>query len=57
MLWDYDGGPRRGNGCFSVDLAQSLELRGKGVDCVPCACRGALSFARVRWFRVSPAAL
>ena len=28
LLWDYDGGARRGNGGFSVDLAQSLELRG-----------------------------
>ena len=56
-LRDYDGGTRRGNGGFSVDFAQSLELHGEGVDCVPCACRGALSCPRARWFRISPAAL
>ena len=58
LLWDYDGGARRGNnGFFSVDFAQSLELRGEGVDCVPCACRWPLSCPRARWFRVFPSAL
>ncbi len=41
LLWDYNGRARRGNSCFSVDLARSPELRGEGVDSVPCACRGA----------------
>ena len=57
LLWDYDGGARRGNGGFSVDLAQSLELRGEGTACVPCSCRGPMSCPRARWFRVTPLAL
>ena len=52
LLWDYDGGGRRGNGAFSVDLARSLELRAEGIDSVPCACRRALPCPRSRWFRV-----
>ncbi len=52
LLWDYDGGARRGNGAFSVDLARSLELRAEGIDSVPCACRGTLPCPRSRWFRV-----
>ena len=52
LLWDYDGGAHRGNGAFSVDLARSLELRAEGIDCVRCACRGALPCPRSRWFRV-----
>jgi hypothetical protein len=52
LLWDYDGGGRRGNGAFSVDLARSLELHAEGIDSVPCACRGALPCPRSRWFRV-----
>jgi hypothetical protein len=51
LLWDYDGGARRGNGAFSVDLARSLELRAEGIDSVRCACRGALPCPRNRWFR------
>ncbi len=54
LLWDYDGGARRGNSGFSVDLARSLELRAEGVDSVPCACRGVLPCPRSRWFRVFP---
>jgi hypothetical protein len=56
LLWDYDGGARRGNSGFSVDLARSLELRRRaaGVDSVPCACRGALPCPRGRWFRIFP---
>ncbi len=54
LLWDYDGGARRGNSGFSVDLARSLELRAEGVDSVPCACCGALPCPRSRWFRIFP---
>jgi hypothetical protein len=54
LLWDYDGGARRGNSGFSVNLARSLELRAEGVDSVPCACRGVLPCPRSRWFRVFP---
>jgi hypothetical protein len=54
LLWDYDGGARRGNSGFSVDLAHSLELRAAGVDSVPCACRGALPCPRSRWFSIFP---
>jgi hypothetical protein len=54
LLWDYDGGSRRGNNGFPVDLACSLELRGEGVDFVPCACRGLLACPQGRWFRVFP---
>jgi hypothetical protein len=57
LLWDYDGGARHGNSGFSVDLARSLELRGEGIDCAPCSCRGPVSCPRARWFRVSPIAL
>jgi hypothetical protein len=51
LLWDYDGGTRRGNSGLSVDLTRSLYLRSAGVDSVPCACRGALPCPRGRWFR------
>jgi hypothetical protein len=54
LLWDYDGGARRGNSGFSVDLARSLELRSTGVDSVPCACRWAAPCPRGRWFRIFP---
>ena len=52
LRWNYDGA--RPSGGFTVDLAESILLRARGVVCVPCACRGDHPCPRGRWFPLDP---
>lgn len=54
LLWDYDGGPRRGGCAFTVDHTRSVELGREGIATFPCACRSPAPCPRNRYFWTPP---